>query len=86
MKAQGTHVLRRPTSVKDTEKIILAANLNLDTFREELQMKKWGLGFLKNQKHRNLNNNCKNRLDSSFETKSSLLRSAKKWMYMNKSF
>lgn len=47
MKAQGTHALRRPTSVKDTGKIILAANLNLDEFHEELQMEKWSLGFLK---------------------------------------
>lgn len=38
MKAQGTQALMRPTSVKDTEKIILTANLSSDERHLELQM------------------------------------------------
>ena len=48
MKAQGTQTLMRPASVKDTEKIILAANLNSDELHQEWQMQEWSLGFLKN--------------------------------------
>lgn len=46
MKAQGTHALRRPTGIKDTEKNHFGSKFELDELHEGLQIYERSRGFL----------------------------------------